>query len=83
MEPTIEDIIAYQLPIRPQIGARVQIPTHYDAWMRGARYGVVTSYGPGAVGRSAFVRVQLDRLPNKRLKVWRMDWNYIRPVVTA
>lgn len=38
-------------------GTRVEIPTHFDLWMMGARYGVVTKQG-----RNGFVWVKLDRV---------------------
>lgn len=27
------------------VGKRIEIPVHYDMWMRGARFGVVTKSG--------------------------------------
>lgn len=59
---------------RDLVGKRVEIPVHYDMWMRGARFGTVTSVGKDC----AFVRVKLDMLPHKRLKVWRIDLPYIK-----
>lgn len=62
---------------RALAGKRVEIPVHYDAWMRGARFGVVTSIGPGG----DFVRVKLDNPQVKaRLKVWRLDFDFIKLV---
>jgi hypothetical protein len=60
------------------VGKRVQIPVHYDMWMCGARYGVVTSIG-GTNTHSPFVRVKLDHPQVKRrLKVWQMDYDYMQ-----
>ena len=60
---------------RSLIGKRVQIPVHYDLWMRGARFGVVTSAGKDG----AFVRVKMDHPQVKRLlKVWRIDLDYLQ-----
>jgi hypothetical protein len=58
---------------------RIELPVHYDWWMRGARYGVVTSIGKDA----RWVYVKLDALPAnaKRIKLWALDYEYaiIRP----
>jgi hypothetical protein len=65
-----------------QIGDRIEIPVHYDWWMRGARYGVVTSTRGGKTGIAAYAYVKLDALPTnaRRLKVWAMDWSYCKLV---
>jgi len=61
------------------IGKRVEIPVHYDLWMRGARFGVVTQFRHGGIGSSDYVFVKLDNPQVKRrLKVWRIDWDYMR-----
>jgi hypothetical protein len=31
-----------QVQARALLGRRVEIPVHYDMWMRGARFGIVT-----------------------------------------
>ena len=63
----------------PRVGARVEIPVHYDAWMQGARYGVVAWRVSGRPGRSAYVKVKLDNPRIKRqLKVWALDWPYLK-----
>jgi len=62
--------------LQQYVGKRIQIPVHYDAWMRGARYGVVTSWRSGKPGQSDYISVKLDCIPNKRLKIWRMDIDY-------
>ncbi len=57
------------------LGQRVEIPVHYDLWMRGARFGVVSSIGKDG----EFVRVKLDHPQvRNRLKVWRIDYDYMR-----
>lgn len=53
-------------------GTRVEIPAHYDAWMRGDRYGEVI--GPGTV--PGVVRVKLD----KSGKVVTADTAFMRKV---
>jgi hypothetical protein len=59
------------------IGQRVQIPVHYDMWMRGAKYGVVTGYRNGRAGQSDYLLVKMDNASvKKNLKLWRPDWNY-------
>ena len=62
------------------IGDRIEIPVHYDRWAQGARYGVITSYRNGRNGYSAYFNVKLDRLPTKRLKLWKLDWEYAKIV---
>jgi hypothetical protein len=67
----------------PAIGSRVEIPVHYDMWMRGARMGVVTAFRNGQSGQSDYVLVKLDHPQAKKsLKVWRLDWDYMK-VFTA
>jgi len=61
------------------IGKRVEIPVHYDLWMRGARFGKVTSHRHGKGGQSAFVFVKMDHPHIRRpLKVWALDWDYMK-----
>jgi hypothetical protein len=63
------------------IGKRVEIPVHYDMWMRGARFGQVTGFRRGKAGQSDFIYVKLDHPQAKRsLKIWRPDWEYMRLV---
>lgn len=65
----------------PARGQRVEIPVHYDMWMRGARFGVVRSFHRGEPGISAYVKVKLDHpQARKQLKVWRLDWPYMKRV---
>ncbi len=64
---------------KPLLGKRVQIPVHYDMWMRGARFGTVTGYRNGKSGQSDFLYVKMDHPSVRRsLKVWRPDWEYMR-----
>ena len=64
-----------------QIGQRIEIPVHYDLWMRGARFGVVTSFRAGCAGQSDCVLVKMDHPQvKKRLKLWRLDWDFAKPV---
>lgn len=64
----------------PAKGTRVEIPVHFDAWMRGARFGVVMSgLRHGRAGESDYVYVRLDHPQLRRsLKLWRGDWEYAR-----
>ena len=63
----------------PARGQRVEIPVHYDMWMRGARFGTVTVFRYGQAGQSDYVKVKLDHPQAKRqLKIWRQDWEYMR-----
>lgn len=57
------------------VGARVEIPVHYDLWMRGATRGTVQS----AQRNGEYVRVKMDHPQVKRLlKVWRIDFDYMK-----
>jgi hypothetical protein len=56
------------------VGKRVEIPVHYDAWMQGARCGVVTSVGKDGT----CVYVAPDIKPVWRVKIWRLDFEYIK-----
>lgn len=70
-----------KLEPRALIGRRVEIPVHYDLWMRGARYGVVSSFKPGGAGISDCLRVRMDNpRVKRRCKVWRLDWPYMKLV---
>ena len=63
------------------IGKRVEIPVHYDMWMRGARFGTVTRYYRGKPGQSDFLYVRMDHPQVRRsLKLWRPDWPFARVV---
>jgi hypothetical protein len=63
------------------LGKRIEIPVHYDMWMRGARYGKVTSIAADG----SHILVQLDALPSthKRLRVHRIDFDYCRTIAPA
>ena len=65
-----------------KIGTRIELPVHYDWWMRGARYGVITSHRRARAGLSAYVYVKLDALPTraKRVKVWWPDLDYAKVI---
>lgn len=61
------------------VGRDVEIPVHYDMWMRGARLGRVVSAHKGKPGESAYVKVRLDHPQAKKLlKVWQHDFPYMR-----
>ena len=67
------------LNLQTCIGRRIEIPAHYDLWMRGARFGVITSFARGEAEQSDYVRVKIDHPQVKRrLKLWRLDWDYAR-----
>lgn len=60
-------------------GTRIEIPVHYDMWMRGARQGEVRGYRNGKDGRSAYLMVRMDRPQVRRcVKLWRGDWEYAK-----
>ena len=61
------------------IGRRVEIPVHYDMWMRGARMGTVTGFRHGSAGVSDCLLVMMDNpRVRTRLKLWRIDWEYAK-----
>lgn len=63
----------------PLIGNRIEIPVHYDLWMRGACTGVVTAYRHGEPGMSDYLLVKMDHPQvKKHLKLWALDWDYIK-----
>lgn len=69
---------------RALVGKRIEIPVHYDAWMRGARFGTVVGlaweHGSGDKIIRA-IRVKMDHPQIRRLlKVWRMDLDYVRTI---
>lgn len=67
--------------VKTLIGRRIEIPVHYDMWMRGARHGEIRSFHPGKDGISAYVKVKLDHPQAKRQqKVWALDWDYMKLV---
>lgn len=68
----IEDKLAQAKDL---LGKRIEIPVHYDMWMRGARFGTVTSIGKDG----ECIRVALDHpQARRRLKVWRADYDYVK-----
>ena len=74
-------VFVEQKPVTAQdlIGKRIEIPVHYDLWMRGARFGTVTKAGPSKPGQSAYVYVKMDHPQVKRrLKLWALDWDYCK-----
>lgn len=59
---------------RQLVGKRVEIPAHSDLWMRGARFGEVTTWRNGGGGRSAYACVKIDHPQvSRRFKLWRGD----------
>lgn len=65
---------------RVLVGKRIELPVHYDMWMRGGRYGMVTAFRHGAPGRSCYVIFKPDAAPSKRVKVWALDFEYCKQV---
>lgn len=63
----------------PLIGHRIELPAHYDMWMRGARFGTVTGFRHGKDGIAAHLLVKMDHPSVKhRVKVWKMDVEYTK-----
>ena len=63
------------------VGHRVEIPAHYDLWMRGARFGLVTAFRRGRIGLSHYVLVQMDHPQVRRaIKLQESEWDYLKIV---
>lgn len=62
------------------IGKRVEIPVHYDTWMRGARFGKVVGRRRSKLpGHSDCLLVRMDHPGIKRcVKVWSIDCEYLK-----
>lgn len=62
-------------------GTRIEIPVHYDMWMRGARFGEIRGYRQSKPGISAYLLVKMDHPQIRRcLKLWAIDWAYAREI---
>lgn len=60
---------------------RIEIPVHYDAWMRGARFGTIIGFRFGKPHQSDYLLIQMDHPQiRKFLKLWEPDWEYARIV---
>ncbi len=63
------------------VGQRIEIPVHYDLWMRGACFGVITAFRHGKPGQSDYYIVKMDHPQVKRrLRLWSLDWDYAKAV---
>jgi hypothetical protein len=61
------------------IGQRIEIPVHYDMWMRGARFGEITAFRHGKPGQSDHYLIKMDHPQiRRRLKLWRGDWEFAK-----
>jgi hypothetical protein len=61
------------------VGQRIELPVHYDAWMQGARTGVITSIRRNRPGLSDCAYVKMDHPGvGGRVKLWRLDWSYCK-----
>lgn len=61
-------------------GDRIEIPTHSDLWMRGARFGTVKSFHSGEpLYWNDYVTVKLDHPSVRRLfRLYRADWDFVK-----
>ncbi len=65
--------------IKRMIGQRIEIPVHYNLWMRGARYGTIVAAYHGKPGTSAYASVKIDHPQvRRRLKLWAHDIAYAK-----
>jgi hypothetical protein len=59
------------------VGERIEIPVHFDLWMRGARFGRVTKHSV----KNRCVYVKMDHSQVRRLvKLWYADMEYANVV---
>jgi hypothetical protein len=71
----------YDNPNRPPIHSRIEIPVHYNLWMQGARFGLVTQFRHGRVGQSDYVLVKMEHPQIKRsIKLWEPDWQFCKVI---
>ena len=71
------DAVYYDLT--QEAGRRIEIPVHYDLWMRGAQFGTIRRYHRGQPGESDYVTVKMDHPRVRRLvRLPRRDWAYIK-----
>jgi hypothetical protein len=62
-------------------GMRIEIPVHYDTWMRGAKFGTITQYRKGKEGYLDYWLVKMDHPQIKRrLKLWAIDCDYAKVI---
>lgn len=61
--------------VRGLLGKRVEIPVHYNLWMRGARFGEVV--GHSVRHRCVYVRLDSNAV-RYRLKVWYADLRFLK-----
>ena len=60
-------------------GMRIEIPVHYDAWMRGAKFGIITQFRKGENGISDHWKVKMDHPQMKRrVRLWSIDFDYCK-----
>ena len=79
MSQPFKTVDAAHAQARALVGKRVEIPVHYDVWMRGARFGTVTGWSKGKPGYSAYVRVTMDHPQVRRaVRVHALDFDYMR-----
>lgn len=67
---------------RALVGKRVEIPVHYDMWMRGARFGRVVgmAWKRNGVGEKivSAIRVKMEHPGAKRqVRIWTIDFDYV------
>lgn len=60
------------------IGQRIEIPAHYDLWMRGARFGLVMAIRYNMEGQR-YATVKMDHQQVRKLvKLPEADWEYAK-----
>lgn len=64
-----------------KIGDRIEIPAHYDLWMRGARTGEITAFRHSKGLTPGYFLVKMDHPQVKhRVKLPVEDWNYAKVI---
>lgn len=67
------------MTLNRQSRGRIEIPVHYDMWMRGARFGTVVGFRHGREGQSDYLMVRMDHSSIRNcLKLWKPDWSYAK-----
>lgn len=59
------------------LGKRVELPTHFDYWRRGLRYGEIVSVGL----KEKWIKVKLDKIPDRLCEISGEDMMFVKFVV--
>ena len=62
--------------MQPLVGKRIEIPNHYNYWVCGMRYGLVTGWRRGQRAKSAYLMVKME--DGEVLKIWKSEVEHCR-----